>query len=286
MAQRLISLRYAGLCRQCAASLPAKSKAWWDDGPKTVTCLACYESSGVVAATSDVAEPPDSGVAGASARKEYERRKTKREAAIDAKWGRFAGVVKFLTEEPQSTRAWARGASGEERLATVLHARLTDRAIPLHDRKVPGTRGNIDHLVIAPTGIWIIDAKAFRGRVQRRDVGGWFRTDLRLYVGGRDRTKAVQGLTWQRKAVTEVLGSDEVSVSQVLCFTDAEWGVFDKPFTLDGVLCTYPRALAESINGPGPLTPEQVVDFAQRLATAFPATHARPSSPGDEQPEP
>jgi hypothetical protein len=50
---------------------------------------------------------------------------------------------------------------------------------------------------VAASGIWVIDSKHYKERVERRDVGRWFKADLRLYVGGRDRTKAVDGLVWQ-----------------------------------------------------------------------------------------
>ena len=31
----------------------------------------------------------------------------------------------------------------------------------LHDRRVPGSPANIDHLVIGPTGVFVVDAKNF-----------------------------------------------------------------------------------------------------------------------------
>jgi hypothetical protein len=65
----------------------------------------------------------------------------------------------------------------------------------LHDRRIPGTRANIDHLVVAATGVWIVDAKSYRGKVEQRDVGGWFTTDKRLFAGGRDRSGLSVGLS-------------------------------------------------------------------------------------------
>src|SRR4051794_27144222 len=107
--------------------------------------------------------PPDSGQAGASAQREYQRRHDRREVEIDQRWGRFAGAVKVVAGEPASTLAWAKGSAEERRLAASLTKRVGDRAVLLHDRKVPNTRGNIDHLAIAPSGIWLIDAKTYRG---------------------------------------------------------------------------------------------------------------------------
>jgi len=57
------------------------------------------------------------GLAGGSARHKYERLHQAREERIDRQWGRLSGVVKFLSDDPQSTRAWARGSEGERRLA-------------------------------------------------------------------------------------------------------------------------------------------------------------------------
>jgi Nuclease-related domain len=63
----------------------------------------------------------------------------------------------------------------------------------LHDRRIPGSRANIDHIVVAPCGVFVIDAKNYKGRVEKRDRGGFFSTDCRLYVGGRDKTPLVAG---------------------------------------------------------------------------------------------
>jgi hypothetical protein len=133
----------------------------------------------------------DHGSAGRSAQAEVERRRHKREARNDAKFGRLAGVVKFLSDDPQSTKAWASGASGEMRVAKELADRLGTSAVLLNDRKVPGRRGKIDHIAIVASGVWVIDAEHYKGKVKHRDRGRWFGTDWRLYVDGRDRTKLV-----------------------------------------------------------------------------------------------
>jgi hypothetical protein len=217
-------------------------------------------------------EPPpiDVGRPGKSARDEFERRQAKREARVEQKWGtgRVGKVAKKLSTDPQTTTAWAAGASGEERVAQVLADRLGDRAVVLHDRKVPGTRGNIDHIAIAPGGIWVIDAKKYQGKVERRDVGGWFKTDIRLYVGGRDRTKAVKGLDWQVAAVAKALGGEEAPIKAALSFVGAEWPIFfAKPLRIDDVWISWPKKLAELIGADGPLAPDDIDRIARTLAT-------------------
>jgi len=182
----------------------------------------------------------------------------------------LAGIVKVLSDDPQSTRAWARGSEGERRLAESLAKRVSERAVILNDRKVPKTRGNIDHIAVAASGVWVIDAKTYRGRVERRDKGGFFKIDYRLYVGGRDRTKLTEQLGWQVEAVRSALADPKVPVYAALCFVDAEWKFFPKPFRLNGAWITWGKKLAEMIAKSGPLTPGDVTLIADRLANTLP----------------
>jgi hypothetical protein len=190
---------------------------------------------------------------------------------IDQRSGRFAGLVKFLTDDPQSTKAWERGSEGERLLAACLVKRVGDRAVLLHDRKVPGTRGNIDHIAVAASGVWVIDAKNYRGRVEQRDKGGWFKTDLRLYVGGHDQTKKADRLGWQIDAVRDALGGIDAPITGVLCLTDAEgWSLFAKPFKQGDTWVVWPRKLTEMIGQSGDLTLADVTDVASQLAERLP----------------
>jgi hypothetical protein len=213
----------------------------------------------------------DRGTAGRSAQAEYERRHRRRGKRIEAKFGRLAGVVKFLSDDPQSTRAWASGAVGEVRAAQQLEKRLGSRGIVLNDRRVPRTRGNIDHIAIAASGVWVIDAKHYAGKVEHRDRGGWFKTDWRLYSGGRDKTKVLDALDWQIAAVEKVLSDTDVPIHAALCFVEADWGLFSKPFQHNGAWVTWVAKLAEMILEPGPLDEDAVQAIAAKLARGLPA---------------
>src|SRR5205085_1681876 len=82
--------------------------------------------------------------------------------------------------------------------------------LTLHDRCRPRTTANIDHLVVAPSGVWVIDAKHYAGVLGKADKGGWFRSDIHLMVGGSDRTKLVEGVHKQVADVRRVLESSSM----------------------------------------------------------------------------
>ncbi|MCZ7525606.1 MAG: NERD domain-containing protein [Acidimicrobiia bacterium] len=271
MAARLIRLRYASACSACGVELCVRSEAWWDREARTVRCPACGASTGEPGETPArrSAPPGRSPGAGSSAQREYERRKAKREADLRARHPRLGGLVSALSGDPQSTTAWAKGADGERRLGARLDS--LPGCVALHDRRLPGSRANIDHLVVAPSGVWVIDAKHYRGRVAMRDVGGWTSVDRRLRVGGRDRTKLVKAMAQQVTAVRQVLDArwSGVPIRPVLCFVGADWPLLAKPFEIDGVVIAWPRAVARLVRGSGPSTPEGVRLVAHLLDTAL-----------------
>src|SRR4051812_22725653 len=84
----------------------------------------------------------------AARRSEYERRWAKRETRIREAHPRLGGLILAISDEPQSTTAWAKGARGEELLGRGLDT-LSDRGVrTLHDRRIPRTKANIDHIAV------------------------------------------------------------------------------------------------------------------------------------------
>jgi hypothetical protein len=190
---------------------------------------------------------------------------------LDDRFGRLSGVVKFLFADPQSTKAWAVGSEGERLLAERLQSLVGDRAVLLHDRRVPRKTSNIDHIAIAASGVWVIDAKKYKGVVHQRDVGRFFKIDNRLYVGSRDCTRLADGVQRQIDVVRIALDDDDIPIFGSLCFIDAEWKLFAKPFRQNDVWVSGPRRLAEMIAEPGSLEQSDVLAIAGRLASSLPA---------------
>ena len=131
------------------------------------------------------------GRPGASARAEYERREARDEARRRAIFGPLAPVVRCIAGPKPSTEAWGRGAAGEEHVGRWLDDVVDGRGVVLHDRALPHRCANIDHIAVVASGIWVIDTKHFRGRLERRELGGWFVPRPRLFVAGREQSRLV-----------------------------------------------------------------------------------------------
>ncbi len=212
-------------------------------------CVECPSTP--VAASADpvgaglagpASEEPVPGVAGGSARREYQRRKAKDEERLRAKWGRFGGIAVALSDERQSTAAWERGAVGEERLGARLDALASDDVAVLHDRRIPNSKANIDHIVITRAGVWVIDAKRYRGRPELRVEGGMLRPrGEKLLVGRRDCTDLVDGVLKQVALDGEV--AEGMPITGVLCFVEADWPLIGGAFSTRAVQVLWPKRL-------------------------------------------
>lgn len=271
-------VKYDEVCSRCGIALRVGEVAVYDRPTRSIHCVVCPAAAPSVDQHLPPDEAPqptfDGGTAGASARREYERRKTKREDRVKFRFGdRLGRVVLALTDDPQSTRAWAIGARGEEKLAAALEGIEGLRV--LNDRRVPGSRGNIDHIVLAPAGIFVVDAKHFEGRIEIRNKGWFLRPDYRLYVGRRDCSKLAEGLTWQVNAVSGALvdaGVDPLPpLMPVLCFIDGDWPLFGAPDEFAGVRLQGPKSLRKIATATVSLEPDEISWLAAILTARLPS---------------
>ena len=163
-------------------------------------------------------EKPGSGTAGNSAR----RRAEKNSKNLD------------------NRKSWKKGAIGEEYAGVVIESLCTEYGFKfLHDRKIPRSSANIDHILITNRGVFVIDTKNYEGTVRVRESGGLL-TPLTetLFVGNRNQTKLVLGVKKQVELVVNATSqlSFKVPVFGVLAFYNADWPIFLKPKKVDGIL--------------------------------------------------
>jgi len=101
--------------------------------------------------------------------------------------------------------AWRRGAAGERRTARLLDPLEREGWAVLHDLAVPGSRANIDHLVIGPGGVFVIDSKQYRGRLQLDSSGC-------LWHGRYPRASTLRAVSFEADQAALILTDPDVVV--------------------------------------------------------------------------
>jgi hypothetical protein len=176
--------------------------------------------------------------------------------------GAVLPVLKLL-ETPQHIDAWRSGAAGERAVGARLDRLRASGVLTLHDRRVPGRRTNIDHIAVAPSGVYVVDTKNHAGKVSSTRAG--------LRVAGRRCDRMVTGVHSQMAVVRDVLDDQLLSadaIRGVLCFTRAELPWIRS--TPKGVALLNPRGLSRMLRKPGALTTDQIHHLATVLTQRLP----------------
>lgn len=154
-------------------------------------------------------------------------------------------------------------ADAEPPTDRALREHLRGDARVLTDRRLPGVPANLDHLVIAPSGVWVVDSKYWVGRIEYR-ADSLSSANYRLIIGGADRTDEIDSIYSQVIPVAEIVGRD-VPVEVALVLVLGDWSlaslprlVFNRPFKHGSVWIAPLRILIKRINEPGPLGPADV----------------------------
>jgi hypothetical protein len=100
----------------------------------------------------------------------------------------------------EQARTWQRGAAGERRTARLLDRLTRDGYMVFHDLAVPDSPANVDHLVVGPSGVFVVDSKQWTGSVQRGADGLVWHNHYPL-----DRT--LETVRWEAQVIGRLLGA-------------------------------------------------------------------------------
>jgi hypothetical protein len=177
-------------------------------------------------------------------------------AAVAAGWG-----LRFRPSP--AARAWRRGAAGERRTARLLGPMERHGWVVLHDLALPGSRANLDHLVIGPGGVLVIDSKQYRGRLQLDPTG-------RLWHGRYPLAPMLRAVSFEADQAALVLTDPDVVVVPIVAVHGAQvpWG----KVVMDGVPVVAARRLPSMLGAlPAVLGPERVAVLADQARVRFQA---------------
>jgi Nuclease-related domain len=171
-----------------------------------------------------------------------------------------AGWMLRFRPSPEAV-AWRRRAAGERRTARLLAALERHGWAVLHDLALPRSQANLDHLVIGPGGVFVIDSKQYRGRLQLDPTG-------RLWHGRFPLAPALRAVSFEADQAALVLTDPDVVVVPILAVhgTQVPWG----KVVADGVPVVAARRLPSMLGQlPAVLGPERVAALAAQARVRF-----------------
>jgi hypothetical protein len=167
--------------------------------------------------------------------------------------------VKIVAELPNDVIRWERGAKGERATAEYLTTVEDAGFISFHNRWVAGLRGDVDHIAVGSTGVFVIETKTTTAKVEViRD---------RLLLAEHDKQEWVDQATREAMAVQialrDLLDPLHRTVAPILCVHGSGPGIGR---TVAGVQVVAGARLAATLSSTTPVLTETDV---QRLAEAI-----------------
>jgi Nuclease-related domain len=189
-------------------------------------------------------------------------------AQVGLPWAALVGLVvavlvgwRLRFRPSEQVTAWQRGAAGERRTARLLGRLTRDGYVVFHDLAVPGSDANVDHLVIGPSGVFVIDSKQWTGSVRQGLDGLAWHNHYPL-----DRT--LETVRWEAETVGGLLGT---RAAAVVCVHGAH--VYGGGLEVQGVAIVPPHLLRGALGFEGVLSDAEVT-----LLTTTARTSLRPAA--------
>ncbi|MEW1760553.1 nuclease-related domain-containing protein [Streptomyces cyaneofuscatus] len=99
---------------------------------------------------------------------------------------------------------WATGAAGERRTRWILAPLVwfgLGRWAVLHDRRIPRSRANLDHIVLGKCGPVYVDTKTWKSKKSKVHLRGG-----KLWYGNHPQKDSIDTVLWEASRVAETLG--------------------------------------------------------------------------------
>ena len=167
---------------------------------------------------------------------------------------------------PELVTTWLAGARGEEATGRLLDSLESEGFYAIHDRQIPGGYENIDHLVLGPTGIFVVETKNYGG-------GLWLQGES-IFVGRYNHDAMIAQVKRQVRAIETLIGP--LRARPLICLHRAR--LPKEIVTFQGVKIFAPGTLLSILRAGPRETDSQKLAQMQRLARALdkqllPATH-------------
>lgn len=239
-------LRYGGVCKSCGAEIGRREIGWHNQVLRIVRCSKCGAGPETQIPTVDDSEvtPRVDPVGGTSALRDGRARRSD---------------------------SFKKGAVGEYLVDKYFQENLPAGTPILTDRLIPGTSANVDHIVIVPSGVWVIDSKLWTGRIEYKTAKATS-LDLRLYVDGKDRTCEVEKFYELVIPVAQIVEDKSVRINAAFCFVNGDWGLINlirhrrgKTDRHMDVYLASRTALGILLSKPGPLSQDTISGLYAKL---------------------
>ncbi len=160
-------------------------------------------------------------------------------------------------------------------VCAILDAAEAKGVVSLHNRRVPGRRGRMEHIAVGAAGIYVVDVLHFKNAsIEVRPADGPHAGTDDLVVGGRVLTPAARAVAQRVEVLRMILlsaGLADVPVTGALCFVDGLLPLSVSDLQVEGMHVLRPSGLTALVAAAGSISPRDCETLREFLAQRLPA---------------
>lgn len=179
-----------------------------------------------------------------------------------------AAVTLVGARRPGGAAARRRGVAGGRGTGRILAPLERNGYHVLHDRSLPHGRADIDHLVIGPPGVVVVDSRSWPRRAEVRQRDG------QVWIGERPAMEVLRPLVHETEQISEALARSLGRSVPVVALVAVHGGRLPRweVIALPGVvILRVERARSWIVRLQEQLPPARVREVAELADTLFPA---------------
>ena len=140
----------------------------------------------------------------------------------------FIGVIIF-SYGYNGGKSWNKGIIGESIVSNYLN-QLPEEYVIYNDVKFPGSYGNLDHIVIGPKGIFVIETKNYKGFFIIKDKEWFYKSDkaIKRAKGNPGKQVLANAMSLRRFLVNNGIEMDRVWIQSIVTLVNKNFKIEEK----------------------------------------------------------
>ncbi|MBU4535438.1 MAG: NERD domain-containing protein [Euryarchaeota archaeon] len=135
----------------------------------------------------------------------------------------FSGVIVSISSR---RRSWKKGDKGEKIVAWCLDE-LT-KCIIFNDVNLPQGRGNIDHVILSPNGLFVLETKNYKGRFAVKGDEWFYKKDKRIIKSKSNPGKQIKRNALSlKKFLDHSMDMDKVWINSLVVMVNGHVDIID-----------------------------------------------------------
>ena len=229
---RLIKAKRLSICESCSEQFEIGTDIYWSRSLGVIRCVNCGKS--------ELSQAKESiGTPGKSAQNIVKKKLDARRERALTLFPKTGKLALRIIPPSKGTQNWVKGAKAEAEVGELINEFSRKHGFKvLHDRAVPKSKANIDHIIVSETGIFVVDTKNYEGKIKvKKEPGREGKIVENLYINDLKRNNLISKVKTQVDLVQNVLTDNGLlyPVYGTLAFFHGEFPIFKRPMRVDGI---------------------------------------------------